>query len=589
MALKGLKLKHLLLPLLLVVYALAAINGCFYYEEGTEPYFTILTRGDFTGRPESIPNPYGFWMGITHVMKYLYIINNNFDWYAFFLLIGYLMLLIQLKPIVAIVGHTYKANTPKWLFSASVIIGAFAFSQNLVVWQGTRMPLLLAGAALFNMFNTITKKAPASKKRILTQGWNTLCFIYAAISRNEPAMLAVGIFVPFFLITCWLKPKIKSYAWPVVSFLTIGGMAVLLNIPFNQTDAQYLAFRKYQFTLWDFKQPLQTLHLKTNADSVTIAAANTQFQNDTNRINTAFFHRIGLLPLDKTPASMPYYFENLTGVGKKLKERSQRMFEHHYALIFLYLLLTIFIPLLYNGAKEAKRWYWLANTYFVAMYLGLAIFMKMESRLFVPMLWCFILQNLVWFSLFENGGNKPAPQLNSIKITAYLIILAIIAFGQIKLYINEFRFLKDREARSVELVKTVCALPQKIVVVGIDVLDKLHPRPFGKPFEKCGKSFVSVDNGIHYMLSTYAEYMKGLTGSSQTDSIMHFLYSQHQNVVYMVDINRERMIENYFKVNYNCPLIFPATGEIKPAAEIPGPKVFPGSVYVPIAIDTSAR
>lgn len=549
------------------VFTLAVIAGviflahqgyCYYEDPNEDGYCVILMRGDFTGGPQTLPNTSGFWTGLTYPVKALYTIKGDADWYGIFMTVGYGLLLFQIAQILPFIYSGLKKITSKWVAIVVICISAVLFSENLFLWQLTRLSLLLSGISFFKIWLNLNDTQHTRQYKWASYVFNVLCFSYAAFIRSEPAAVNFAVWLPLVMLDYINGTTLKKYVAFVPLLVVIGIIAFITNTPTNQADSNYLAFRKYQFSFFDYKQPAGTLNIRTAEDSMIYAAATTAFLSDSAKLNTAYFKRIGMMPMDKTPSALPYYFRNLsTGPGKIKKAWSKIATGSPAFLLFYWLCFLVGMVIIYITAKEKMFWYLLSQLWPVILFLGITTFMKMENRVLVPMMWCFLIQNLVW-CFFLTGEKHISTKLASVLALIFVFVgLAIGKADTARVY-NRWKLKQYEEAQADKLMQNINTRTEKIIVVNDNACSKLAIRPFKPRYVFTDKKIVCLNYFQLFWLAGYGPYMESVCGKSDLPGIVKALYEQKNNVLFISKPARMEMIKDYFGVLYHFNLPYTA-------------------------------
>ena len=543
--------------LVITGFILLACKGYVYYDAPNEDgYCAIIMRGDFTGKPQTLPNPTGIWVGLTYLIKDLYTIQPDIDWYSVFTAGGYCLLLFQLAQILPGLFAGLKKICGKW--GAVVVLSgsALLFSWNLLLWQFTTMTLLLSSLALFKIWLNLRDTERPRLYKWSSYLFNALCFIYAAVMRSEPAALSLLLWFPLVLLDYSSHQSFKKYVVFLLPLLAVAVISVVINIPFNNTDNNYLAFRKYQFSFFDFKQPSTSLSISNPKDSIIMFAASTGFVSDTAKLNPAFFKRIGMMPMDKTPTAIPYYLRNMAaGPGKIRKACIKLMAACPGVALFYFFFLFAGIFFVYKAAPPKIIRYLFAQLWPIFLFLGITSFMKMENRVLVPMIWCALLQNLVWCAYL--AGDK---RISGKPATALVILFLLVILPAVKLDITRagisWKMKRYEELQMDNLVQQINFRNEKIIEVNDNACSKFYLRPFKARYEFRGKKTVCLNYFQLFWLEGYGPYMESVCGKRNIPDIVAALYQRKNEVIFVSKVARMELIESYFKSVYNMDLPF---------------------------------
>ena len=532
-----------------------AHSGYSYYEDPNEDgYCAIIMRGDFTGGPEVLPNSSGFWTGLTYVVKGLFTLKPEFDWYGIFVGAGYALLIFQIAQIVPLLYSGLKKLTGKWI-TAIIFCSCAAFlSENLFLWQFMRLSMLLSCISMFSIWLSLKDEESSVTHKRTGYLFNVLCFTYAACLRPEPAVLNLAIWMPLALLDYINGASFKKYAAFILPVLIIGVVFFTVNHPVNEADSNYLAFRKYQFSFFDYKQPVSSLKINTPQDSMIYMAATTAFLSDSAKLNPAYFKRIGIMPMDKTPSSIPYYFKNLASAPGKINRAIEKILAASPGLtVFYFFCMLCGFLLVYNLAREKVLWYLLAQLWPILLFLGITSFMKMENRVLVPMMWCFLIQNLIWCSSLAGNKGISLKSVRVFTVISLLVILPAVKLDATKIYLR-WHSKQHEEAEADKLVQKINAQPENILVINDNACSKFDIRPFKRRYSFIDKKVVCLNYFQLFWLARYGPYMQSVCGRSDLVGIVENLERRKKDVIFVSKVNRMEFIENYFQVLYNMNL-----------------------------------
>ncbi len=552
---------------------LAHSGYCYYEDPNEDGYCAIIMRGDFTGGPDVLPNSSGLWIGLTYALKDLFQWKPGIDWYGVIVASGYCFLLFQISQLIPLIYSGLKKTAGKWLTIALLFCIAVFFSENLFLWQFTRLSLLLSGLSLFRIWMDIRAKenpAPYSRSSYLL---NVICFTYAACLRPEPAVLNLVIWLPLAMLDYVNGASFKKYTAFIPPVLIIGLLSVIVNHPINEADSNYLAFRKYQFSFFDYKQPVSSLKINTAKDSMIYTAATTAFLSDSANLNTAYFKRVGILPMDKTPSSIPYYFHNLSSGPGKIKRALEKLTIGSPGLtIFYFLCMLCGFAVVYAGGRKKLLWYALSQLWPIFLFLGVTVFMKMENRVLVPMMWCFLIQNLVWCYNLANDNRVSSKMTTMFAIIIMLIAAPAVKLDASKIY-SRWTAKKHEEKEADKLAVSIHSQTTHIIVINDNACSKFYIRPFKPSYSFPGKKIICLNYFQLFWLASYGPYMESVFGKRDLPGIMEALKQRKNDVTFVSKINRMEFIENYLKVVYNMDLPYaPVDTSAITAGKTPGAK-----------------
>jgi hypothetical protein len=536
--------------LVIVVFALLAWYGIIYYEDGEDSYLNVLSRGMLTGGPETMPNPFGVWVGLTHIITWLFEWKINFDWYAAFEAIGYGLLIFQLVRLAPVLYCYLEKIAGKVLAIFILVSCAIIFSENLFFWAFTRVSLLLTGISLLRIWLCITPEKDFASIPKGFLAFNLFCFAYAALIRSEPAALNLVVWLPLIGLGMLNGVPLKNYRVFLIHVVIVVAISVFLNIPFNKTDSSYLAYRRYQFSLLDFRQSANSIRALSEKDSMMYLASHKSFSSDSRKLTPEFLDKIGVMPMDKTPAAIPYYLKNLSSAPAKIRNGWGKLVGSNPGLGILYLILLVAggLLIIYKVADKFK-WYLLSQLFLLFLCLAVTSFMKMENRVLIPLLWCFIIQNLVWcYGLTKSSAMEMKTSAPVFLVTVVLLLPIVLIDGG-KAY-GRWCYKRKEDIEMSRLVAEVNTLPQKTIVINISGIWKFNLHPFEPVLQLHNKKPISFDNFIISFLPKYGPYMKSVCGSSDVEDIAKYLEQNKKDVLVISSTGRMELIKSYLEVVY---------------------------------------
>ena len=532
------------------LFVLLACKGYCYYEDGEDPFFTMLFKGEFTGGPQNIPNSLGAWTALSYLFTGLFQWQNNFDWYGAALLFSYCLLVVQLVFIAPVIYGYAKKTGPGWFVLLFLLTSAALFSEQFFLWQLTRVSLLLSGIVIFRIMLNIADKeiTPANKRGSYL--FNIACFTFAALIRPEPPALNLVVWLPIAGLGILHGVPLKKYVVLVLPIVIITGLSLVLNTSFNQTDRNYIEFRKYQFSLFDFQQPISSLNMANEKDSIIFEVCHKPFFADDKQINQAFFKRVGILPLDKTVSSIPYYFKNLASGPAKIILGLQKLMAYNPGLSLLYVLyLFAGIVFVFYQAPQNLLWYLLSQLFPIVLSLAITALMKMENRVMVPLLWCFLIQNLAWCATLAPDTFKTAGKNAYAHLFIAALILPLFCLDGSKVQ-GRWKSKKAELVAVTKLANDINSMPEKVIVVNENSLSKFYLRPFDVQQRFIQKKPIVIENFMLYFLPGYKQYMQSVCGSSNIDDIIKFLELNKQNVLMLGQPEKMELLKSYVSIIY---------------------------------------
>ena len=271
---------------LAVVLGWHALFG-LYFETGSDMYASLLHRGVLTGSPEPLLDPYGIFVGLTHVFVALQSVQSWID----------AQVAVTVLSLGLIVGNAIALLNLHGLRGArgSLVIGLFVLLLLPVVVQVevARTALLLTGTSALLLASM--PRGARWARRVL---W--LALAVGLSTRLEMGVLALVIVGLLLGVRRWVAPRTIVLA--IGAAALVGGASFVVNRPWTPEDARYLDFRRHQFALWDYDGvPGNELDAR---DAALLETARQFFIADPETHTPAFFDRLDLASADKTPRGL---------------------------------------------------------------------------------------------------------------------------------------------------------------------------------------------------------------------------------------------------------------------------------------------
>ena len=544
-------LKRLLTILAIAAVSLAAVNGLCHYQDYEDPGLTTVEKGVLLGGPVVFPITFGVMTEFSYIEKKLYENWPLVDWYAFFLLLGYSLLLYQLIDIAFTLAPKAARVLGKWATASIILVCFFVFGSYFGLWQFTSLSILLSGASLCQIYLAIPTEGKNSQRSWLKQAMNGLCFTYAALLRIEPAVLSIAIWFPLFLFTSFQSCDPKKCLRLVFPLVVVAILSLIVNTPISRSDKNYIEFRKYMFTTTDFGQNA-SLRLATARDSIIYQVFYESLLFDSVNINSAFFQRIGIVPKDKTPRSLPDYFRTVASISDKLHDAVYKILNYGIGTILLFIIVSFYG--IYLFARYNLRWltlYLLLQLWTIGLFLSITILMRFEVRVMGPMSLCFILQNLVLFVYFIPEKDKPT--ISKWESIAFLFLSVPL------IQRDNMAVLKLRQSmieNETEISKLECLLQTKRQNFILMTDQPKGKRPFQHNFDVGTKKPFTLQLNTGFFIEQYESYMSSMFGTFQLAEIVKHLKDRKSDLLVVSTAHKIELLQKYFNVVCGIPISF---------------------------------
>lgn len=527
---------------MLVIILLRVIAGIFpwYFETGNDIHAALVTSGVFTGYPDGLISSYGCFILISDLLAMLFRALPGIAWFDWFTLAVLSCIVVNILWIVC-----SKESGKGWTSFLVPAVLILLLLPNLIMIEATRTAMLLSGTSLLLL--VLRGEAMGRPMKF----WLYLLIISGLLVRIEAGLLAVAFVSLALLLLRGKRTQLIRYS----VFLAPAVIVILLfiNFPRNAEESRYLAIRPYQFSLWDYNKLEQDAVLESRADSVRFYTATRMFLGDEEELSPNFFDRIGVKPADKTPRYFLSYFYNYHEKLERLTEYAEYYFSNHVLYI---LALCVFTALLCTVSVNWRH-ILLVLIGVVILLSMLALFMKMELRLFYPATTLAILCMYV-ISARSEGGSPSGTGL-----LAVLLVLLSLVYVMMQ-YTDYNKSKAQYEASVVRARSALGNLPlDAVVLVNKQPYIYWYPRLF---FRQTGQQdtrlLVPVDNGLLFIQKGFRKFLVRHFGCYNMSCYLPELMNR-DHLYFLSDQSRMELMATYFRevhqveFTYQIKLTFP--------------------------------
>ena len=524
-----------------------------WWEEGTDPVIISTIRDLFVEGNRPFLNTFGISFLISHLYKLLYALIPGFAWYDFFMLIFLFFatanLFILAQRFLVKLSWNSKTGIPALLVATLILL----WLENVVLVQCTRLSILLSGTAALLILDCLSNGNALDRKGKMFIIFQNLLIFCAMMVRVESFYLVIGLMAPFSLFYLGLsKKKVIILTQVFGPSLAMGFVAFLiLNNPTSAQEKQYLEFRPYQFTLWDFDQANAGVEITNPKDSIIYLAARKSFISDSKQVNLQFFHRINLNPLDKSPKYIANYFRNWEASAVTFKSAVLRFFPRYWPFFIFCLFLSILSGLYFFKIQKSMFLNWLIiQVGFWLVLVLLTIFMKMEDRLLLPMLVLMVLSNLCYWGKYHFHPVQIKGKIQFILVT--FLLLSCFHLSSISTKATKRDQANEYMTYLKEGINT--HYPFRILVTDLWAIDHLFIKLMDNSGIPSGPMNISIDNGVLFFYDDWKTYMDKLTGSHEVEDIFKYLIKNKSEVVFFSAPSRMKLITDYLHLVYGLEL-----------------------------------
>ena len=534
-------------PIVVFVAALIVVRllpefGLQFYDEGTDSYYQVAIEGLFTAEPESLPAAWGKWTFISKIHQWLYHLAPDWNWYSIIMLVLTAWCLQLCFAVIVLFlddGTSWKNNIIKT--GLTVILGLLIW-ENVALIQFTRISQFLCFFGLLVM--TMSLQQGKLNWKVFLNG--NAAFIVGTMIRLEPGILAFGLLLPLAIsnmITHDLKVR-KLLPLLVAPIITCFVISYLINNAATESDELTVLHNKFLHNTDGVKYGANELNIASKADSLAYDITLAYFMNDPEHIDQEFSDRIGLQPF----MSSKTLTDHITRI-EKLQERWNKNLSYlyeHIGLVLLFGLIGIAALIFPSHVKWQFR---LAITatiaLFIAYYVIISGYMKMDHHVFVPLLFCFS------FILILQVGNSGRGRFLQLLIVLLSAVAVVHEFGYMKSQIEQ----KQRETQIIsEYLTKAQQLNKTYMVFDLRAIFRLYTKPFQDLPIHDWTNAISFDNGLIFVLPSYEEKLKEVTVFTELVQNWKFLSERSDETIFLAKGERLERITMYFNQQYNMDM-----------------------------------
>lgn len=539
-----------------LMHLVAYLVWGLYYNEYSDKFFTAYVDGSFdAGQTKALFYNYGFFTAISQVMAWMYRILPAFNWYGIF---GQGLLLLTSTGFLLILWSLYRA-TAKYqaLFGLLSVVMVPFWLYHIVLYRTTELSFLAFGISVFVLMLSFTEQIAqhlGSLKRV--RAFFLILLLLSAFIRVEPVLMSSVIWLPYAWIL-WQRKSVRGSMLKVavVALVGIGVAYGLYMSSVGPGSAMFKEIRVYTHTIWDFGQDDAQLHLATAADSIKLKAAQEFFISDRYEMDGAFYQSIGILPLEKSLSSLPGYLPDLKlRIDKALNVWSGLIAEQ-WVMFTAVMLLYLALSLLLLIGKQWGKWAFLTllQLWFWAILFGITVFMKMELRVFCPLVTLDMIL-LIWLAYqWVMLGDVSKPQL------AIMLVAGVLLGGtSVFKYIEMQNIATDYNlaAKNIKAFKKELLTEHgdKTVFFNSICWQMLYADLFDNNELQAEMELLAIDNGELYMYPSQQQTLKDWCGSDKLGDVAKSIEARKENIVFISSIDRMVLIRDYLNTVYGVEL-----------------------------------
>lgn len=532
--------------LTMLVFALLAMAGVLCYDHASDPAYVAVFKGVFASQPGRLSNNDGQWIGLHYLIHALYTISANVDWYGAFILLFCTLIVFLLLQIIL-----RARNQSHYLFVVLSLLSILSL-ENLVLLEFTRIAFMLATSGLALVIYHM-KVAPGMAINRTAVMVGLVAFILGCLVRHQAGILSFILLVPvafIYLAARYTTPVsvARVFAVPLVF---LGALLVFVGIRWDESWDKTPEYGGYMISLWDVDFPKDQLHLNSGADSLIYKmVTGVQFTNDPQHINPHYFKKIGVPYTDKKIQSASTILSNKVNYRQKFIYVGVGYITKHPGWSVLLLIVALAAVVSWRRNVRMQALVLLLFAGYVLLYFLIAVLLKMEERIFCP----FVFSCALGLALLVNTQKEErVNQTNTIwllMLVVLTVVEAVFVYGRYTTRKNEATY-----------IQTVLALlrnrPEKNVFVD-RISDQIYLCPLQKdPLDK-RKVYPTLDNYFFFLLPTYNQKMKDITGGTSVIDYVNFAADHSDDCVFVSNSERLTEILGYFNFMYGTSFKYKA-------------------------------
>ena len=466
----------------------------FFYEEGTDSFFKLLSNGFYTGNHD-----YYFNLGILryHSICYSFLYSKwpNTEWYDVFTFFHLVLLTVAIILALKLIWKRYV-----WLLLLVIIS---LFLEQFFLVQLTRLAFLITGLAVLVLTSDCDDRKQSSSLLLF------FLVLYGGLIRIDSSVLAMVIVAPAIVVFLLRFQSQKKLTPVVVALVLITLLSYSYTVPLTDVDQKYDTIRPYTYTLWDYRGPAVDHTNLSPLQLGIISVFERKFFDDSQVINEAFFVDAGIDGMDKRFDGIRNQFENgIRYLPEFFRFGYKDLFKYSWSIaLFLGFIATTTLRLVPN-----KRIYFLLLSLWpLSVIMILAVFFKLESRIVSPIVLLSIIQGTLLFKDHMVVGTRV------IDIIGVLPIIPIL-YGAVMVK-------NDVQVRSelfqVEL-SDIYASTESPLFVTMNVLEQAHSALTFQAHAPM-PSLYSIHNAHVSMYPSYRKKMFDLTNGKDFKSYLGYL------------------------------------------------------------------
>lgn len=489
-------------------------SGGLYYQTESDTVFPTYIFGMYSGGSNVLPNTFGCFSGISYWFNLLYNHGASSDIYDWFQLVS-----VSSCAVYWVYSLIQAKNAP-WLMIPVFV----SLVDPLLPFEFSKTAMLLSITGL----HIITERI-----QLLTHITGVFLVSLGFLVRPEPVIISIIILLISIILN--FPASYKKLTALVLPFLIVIFLSIIfLNSERTNEDLYYKEFRKYEYTLVDFRKGLINEVGLGPIEKMKLQAAQNFFFADREELSLSFFQEIGIQPLDKTPISLIKALWNSNWITSGYVKFARGVFELKFH--FLTLLLT---ALLLWKKNRLMVWFLLLSTFII---ISFSIFLKTEYHFITTTL-------MTTFLIFGVSKNKLPDKSEISKLpNRILVIVLLITLSTLMLFEKtQLVSTSKKKSEYYQLIQNELeGFEPNTLVLNISYWDKLHYRLFSTVQPEEHEKVVVIDGGALYLNENYQRMMSNRTGGNQF--VEQFQYLVNQEKLFVSSRKRMDLITNYMNI-----------------------------------------
>ncbi len=527
----------------LFLFGLLYLGYGFYYEAGNGVYSNLFS-GSYADEPFN-NFYYQTMVFVSYALAFLYEEIPALPWYDLY---GYSLLLISSTLVSYILFELlckYKIN-----LVAKLLVILFVFTiivaPNIVFLNQTRISIFVPAVALIFWSFLNGRKQEGSFITSIHYYSCILLFLLGAMVRLEGGLLALAIvFVYEFLTSAKKTSSILQFSIP--SLLMFAVILMFVFIAKNSNEFNWKIEPDIEYQISDRQNVVPINEMQNAKDSAKYIMATNWIVNDPNNISVEFLESI-IAKSKVRPDAKGYMIFRL-----------KHMIGRHY-VIFLLFLLCILLCFYYFFNHEIKLLQLITivlfNGFIISILIGIMVSVKMEDKIWIPVLSISILLNIIYVLNRTHLNTQPIKESSKWYLVLCFFIFSILGCRYLNSMIQPN---KSALKKSLAFINTINEdVSEKYLMLDVSSIHYTYTAPFNNVHFSNRFILLLYNLGSLSLTPQYKTYLDGVCQCNSSDygEMYEFLYSKKEDVAILGKKNSLKLTENYLADVYQMPYLF---------------------------------